>query len=465
MLPLRVFSHYISGRTLVLILGDLCILTGGFYAGTWLRATDPVMQRAEIPFSVPSVLSFVILGLLTFYVGGIYDCSPHLGRKEVAARVIAASAVWGTLLAAIAYSVPDLSLGRLPLLSGLILGTFGIIGLRWLLSFQAATTRFRKRLLFLGATPLAERLISEVEQGNVGYEILGYIDDRTPAQVALSNGLRILGTTQQLREIAAATRTDTIVIALSERRGTFPTHAILDCKLQGIHIEDWPAFYEKITGKIFVQNLRPSWLVFSEGFTRTRLTRLVKRLVDVSLSGLFLILGWPIFVLVAIAIKLDSPGPVFFRQERVGERGQIFWLLKYRTMLKDAEARTGPVWTTEDDPRITRVGHWLRKTRLDEFPQIINVLRGQMSFIGPRPERPHFVAQLQEKIPYYSQRHSIRPGITGWAQVRYRYGSTVEDAEEKLQYDLYYVKNMSPFLDLLILISSIQVVLFGKGAR
>jgi exopolysaccharide biosynthesis polyprenyl glycosylphosphotransferase len=188
-------------------------------------------------------------------------------------------------------------------------------------------------------------------------------------------------------------------------------------------------------------------------------------LVDIALSISFLGLGWPILLAVALAIKLDSRGPIFFRQERVGERGRIFTLLKFRTMVQNAEAYTGPVWTVEEDARITRVGGWLRKTRLDEFPQILNVIKGEMSFIGPRPERPHFVAQLQEKIPYYVQRHVIKPGITGWAQVRYSYGATIEDAEEKLQYDLYYVKNMSIFLDMLILLSSIQVVLFGKGAR
>jgi len=325
--------------------------------------------------------------------------------------------------------------------------------------------RFRERVLFLGATPLVERLISEMEANNPGYEILGYVDDRPAHEVRLTNGFRVLGKTQQLREIVSRNQAGTIVVSLGERRGVFPMEAILDCKLQGVRIEDWPTFYEKLTGRIVVQNLRPSWLIFSEGFTRTRITRLIKRVLDISLSSLFLGLGWPMFVLIAIAIKLDSRGPAFFRQQRVGERGQLFPLLKFRTMIEGAEAVSGPVWATEEDPRITRVGRWLRKTRLDEFPQIINVLKGEMSFIGPRPERPHFVAQLQERIPYYAQRHTVRPGITGWAQVRYHYGATVRDAEEKLQYDLYYIKNMSLFLDMLILLSSIQVVLCGRGAR
>jgi len=345
------------------------------------------------------------------------------------------------------------------------LATAAVILLRYAFRLLIRTDPFRERILFVGATPTAEQLIRELEANHPGYEILGYVDDRPADQVALTNGFRILGTTGSLREIVTSTGVGTIVVCLTERRGTFPLQPILECKLRGVRIEDWPALYEKLTGKIVVQNLRASWLVFSEGFKRTRLTLMAKRGIDLLLASAFLALGWPIFLLVAVAIRCDSPGPIFLRQERVGELGRFFTLLKFRTMVQDAEAQTGPVWAADRDPRITRVGSWLRKTRLDEIPQIWNVFKGEMSFIGPRPERPHFVAQLQEKIPYYAERHSVKPGITGWAQIRYPYGSTVEDAEEKLQYDLYYVKNMSGFLDIDILLSTIRVVLFGKGAR
>lgn len=461
----RIFSHYVSGKSVVLIFGDLMILTTGICLGEGLRLAGLPGVWLGSPPLLPKIAVFVLLGMLTFLVAGLYGQSPLLGRKELAVRVLVAATVWAILFAALAFSIPALRMSRLASFLGLGLGTVGATGFRWLLSLWATSSRSRERLLFLGATPVADRIISELETKNPGYQILGYVDDRPASEIALNNGFRVLGTTQQLPEIVAATRAETIVVALAERRGTFPMQAILDCKLRGVLIEDWPAFYEKLTGKIVVQNLRPSWLVFSEGFNRTRVTRLLKQMVDLALSIMFLALGWPILLLVALGIKLDSHGPVFFRQERVGERGRIFTLLKFRTMLKDAEAHTGPIWATDDDPRITRVGRWLRKTRLDEFPQVLNVLKGEMSFIGPRPERPHFVAQLQEMIPYYAQRHTIKPGITGWAQVRYRYGATIEDAQEKLQYDLYYVKNMSIFLDLLILLSSIQVVLFGTGAR
>ena len=206
-------------------------------------------------------------------------------------------------------------------------------------------------------------------------------------------------------------------------------------------------------------------MIFADGFGRTSVTRTVKRAMDVTLALLFLVLGFPLFLAIAIAIRLESRGSIFFRQDRMGQAGKIFRPLKFRTMVEGAEAETGPVWAAENDPRVTRVGRLLRRSRLDEFPQIINVLKGDMSFVGPRPERPHFVAMLQQQIPYYHQRLSVKPGITGWAQVRYRYGSTVEDAAQKLEYELYYIKNMSVFLDLLILLSTMQIVLFGRGAR
>lgn len=462
---LRIFNHYVSGRSLLLVLGDTLTLAASVYAWDWIRLLGLPPIWLGVPPILPKVPVFVLLGILTFHVAGLYEDSLRLDRKELATRAMAAGAVWGILAAALSFAVPSLRFGRLALLLGLGIGTLGVIGIRWLVSGLSVATRLRKRLLFLGATPVADRVISELGRNNPGYDVVGYVDDRPAHEVALNNGFRLLGKSYQLNEVVATNQVETIVVALGERRGAFPMQAIMDCKLRGIRIEDWPTFYEKLTGKIVVQNLRPSWLVFSEGFNRTRLTRLVKRIMDLALSMLFLGLGWPIFLLVALAIKLDSRGLVFFRQERVGERGRTFTVLKFRTMVDDAESDTGPVWTCEQDSRITRVGRWLRKTRLDEFPQILNVLKGEMSFIGPRPERPHFVAQLQEKIPYYAQRHTIKPGITGWAQVKYRYGATIEDAEEKLQYDLYYVKNMSMFLDILILLSSVQVVLFGKGAR
>jgi sugar transferase (PEP-CTERM system associated) len=233
--------------------------------------------------------------------------------------------------------------------------------------------------------------------------------------------------------------------------------------MRGIRVEDWPAFYEKATGKILVTDVRPSWLIFSDGFVKTPRTEIVKRFFDIGVSLVGLCLAAPLMVLAAIAVKLESPGPVLFRQPRLGQNGSVFILNKFRSMGENAEKETGPVWSVKQDPRITRVGYLLRRTRLDELPQLFNVLVGHMSFIGPRPERPEFVVTLQKQIPYYMERLAVKPGITGWAQVKHDYGSSVEDALEKLQYDLYYIKNLSLFLDFLIVLNTVQVVLFAKG--
>jgi sugar transferase (PEP-CTERM system associated) len=235
--------------------------------------------------------------------------------------------------------------------------------------------------------------------------------------------------------------------------------------MRGIRVEEWPSFYEKQTGKILVTGMRPSWLIFSDGFVKTRFTRMVKRAVDIALALVGLALTAPVMALVALVVKLDSRGPVLFRQERVGQHGRIFVLKKFRSMRENAEEHGRAVWATRNDPRVTRVGWFLRRSRLDELPQLVNVLAGDMSFIGPRPERPEFVRLLQQRIPFYMERQSVKPGLTGWAQVRHHYAASVDDTVEKLQYDLYYIKNLSLFLDLLILVSTIQVVLFGRGAR
>jgi sugar transferase (PEP-CTERM system associated) len=277
------------------------------------------------------------------------------------------------------------------------------------------------------------------------------------------DGHLLLGKIQDLDSLVDETRPDIVVVAQIDRRGCFPAQTLLECRLRGIRVEDWPTFYEKATGKILVTAVRPSWLIFSDGFVKTPRTEIIKRLFDVGASLVGILLSLPLMALAAIAIKLESSGPVLYRQPRLGQNGCVFILNKFRSMRQDAEKETGPVWATQQDSRITRVGGFLRRTRLDELPQLFNVLFGHMSFIGPRPERPEFVSELQKQIPYYIERLAVKPGITGWAQVRYRYGSSVEDAVEKLQYDLYYIKNLSLFLDLLIVLNTVQVVLFARG--
>jgi sugar transferase (PEP-CTERM system associated) len=258
---------------------------------------------------------------------------------------------------------------------------------------------------------------------------------------------------------------DRIIVALSERRGTIPIRELLQLRLKGIKVEDETAVLEKATGKIETDELHPSELIFSDGFQLTRANLFARRVMSVFISVVLLLLVSPLIPLIVLAIKLSSPGPVLYRQARVGRGGVVFHCYKFRTMRPDAEADTGPTWASDEDPRITPIGRFLRRTRLDEIPQLWNVLKGEMGFVGPRPERPEFVEWLGREIPYYSLRHGIRPGITGWAQIRYKYGNTVEDAKEKLKYDLYYIKNVSLGLDLLIMFQTIKIVLLGRGAQ
>jgi len=274
----------------------------------------------------------------------------------------------------------------------------------------------------------------------------------------------IIGDFSQILSICKDVQVDRIIVALDERRGKLPVDQLLCCRLKGIPVDDGIAFTEQLAGKLSVEKLYPSSLIFSNGFKGSAIFKKIKRYTDITFSTLGLAIFLPVSLLIAMAIKLDSKGPVFYRQERVGEDGKVFKIFKFRSMKVDAE-ENGPVWAMVDDQRITRVGRIIRNLRLDEIPQMINVIRGEMGFVGPRPERPFFVEKLTKEIPFYSHRHSVKPGITGWAQLYYPYGASKEDALEKLKYDLYYIKNMSPFLDLTIILETIKIVLFGKGAR
>ena len=323
----------------------------------------------------------------------------------------------------------------------------------------------RNRLLVLGGGMLAADLIQALKARRFSFtQVVGYVDKDRGLEARRSHSPLFLGTIDRLFEIVERWQIHTVAVCLEDQRATLPVQTLLDIKTMGLEVVDGHRLLEKGSGRLLIDCLRPSALIFSTGFRRRMLTGLTKRLFDLiaSVGGLIILL--PLFVLVGLLIKLDSSGPVFYRQMRVGLRGQPYMIWKFRSMSKDAEKR-GPQWAEIKDPRVSRVGRWLRKLRIDELPQLINVLVGEMSLVGPRPERPMFVQDLRAKISYYDIRHTVRPGITGWAQVRFRYGASAEDAHRKLQYDLFYVKNMSPALDLLILMETLSVVLFCKGAR
>jgi len=404
--------------------------------------------------------------------------------------------------------LPPLSLGQkvqtltFALLAGFLLLYLWRGFFHWLLRHA----NFAERVLVLGSGRVAHQLAREmIERPDAGFEVVGLVQEGEPedlerarpgdvrpgipglAQATRQDTLArrqdgtsvdtrtlvvspFAGASQdgvrpapRLLQIAEAKSIDLIAVAIQDRRKNLPTEELLECRLGGVAVREQESLYEQITGRIAVEALRPSYLIFNEGFIRQPLNELGKRLIDVSASLFGLLLTWPLMLLTAIAVRFDSPGPILFSQERVGRDNKPFTLYKFRSMCADAELQSGPVWATADDPRITRVGRFIRRLRLDELPQLFNVLSGDMSMVGPRPERPHFVADLTSRIPYFGQRHIVKPGVTGWAQINYRYGSTFEDAVQKLQYDLFYIKNQSLLFDLSILFNTVKIVILRKG--
>jgi sugar transferase (PEP-CTERM system associated) len=333
--------------------------------------------------------------------------------------------------------------------------------LRWILRSEG----FAERVLVVVADKKAIDIARETHaRKHLGYREVGYLDDDPALQGVSILNPRVIGTTAQACELALHHGVTRVVVAAIDYRGRLSMDALLSCKTHGIRVQEGSSYYEQLTGKIMIEGLRKSWLIFSDGFVVSRGTLFAKRLLDVLAAAAGLIVALPLMLLVALAVRLDSPGPVFFRQERVGRSGRQFTVWKFRSMRTDAEAG-GARWAVEGDPRITRVGRFIRKTRLDELPQLWNVLVGDMSLVGPRPERQMFVDQLKEQCPWYEQRLVVRPGLTGWAQVKAPYASTFEESIEKLKFDLYYIKNLSLFLDISILLSTARIVLLGRGAR
>jgi len=322
---------------------------------------------------------------------------------------------------------------------------------------------FKKNILVIGTGPMAKKIENLISESPGRYCLTGYIETPTdPVSVVPET---IIGSMDNIVELAKQYNAHALVIALTERRGNLTIEKLVTCKLMGVRIMDYPSFFEMITGKIPVEDINPSWLVQSSGFLITPLVRVMKRIIDIVLAGMLLSVMLPFYIPVVLVIKLTSPGPVFYFQKRVGTHGKCFTIYKFRSMTVDAEKNTGAAWAKENDPRVTSFGAFMRKTRIDELPQLINVLKGDMSFIGPRPERPEFVDEIQKITPYYKERHAVKPGITGWAQVMYPYGASIGDAVEKLRYDLYYINNLSFALEFLIVLETVKVVLFRKGGR
>jgi len=398
---------------------------------------------------------------------GLYDPRALRSRTDFFLQVGRSFAASALILALTYYLIPALQLQPWTLAAALPLGLLIVFGWHSLHRWASGREGMVDNVLILGTGPTAELIADEILRREAhGYRVVGFLAEH-PDEVGWTlRGIGVPGTGQDLIPLVATLKVSLIVVAIENRRGRLPVDDLLRCRVGGVSVEDAPGFYERITGKILLSDLRPSWLVFSPGFSRPVLVTSAKRLVELPIAIVLLILAAPLLGLLALIIRLDSPGPVLLKQTRVGLRGQPFELYKLRTMRTDAEAESGPVWTVAGpDHRVTRPGRVLRRLRLDELPQLLNVIRGEMSFVGPRPERPHFVTQLSRVIPYYDERHSVRPGITGWSQVKFGYGSTLEDSECKLQFDLYYVKNMTLLLDIAILLDTLKVMAAGRGAR
>lgn len=410
---------------------------------------------------------FVAVTLFSSYLMEVYSLPRESRKREIFITCLQAGGAAFFLLSVVYYLDPGVMLGR-----GIVfisLGLFILLQFLWhaLPVSGVHRTPFAQRVLLLGTGDLACQLGELLVSRSGSFELAGFLecDPNAPKRKALECELfqnQVFQKDGDLLATAQRHKVSVIVVALAERRGVLPLQEMMRCKLSGVEVLDAPTFYEILQGKLMLEQMTPSWIIFSSGFHRTAIVNIYKRCFDLVLSLAGILITAPLFPLIALAIKLDSPGPLFFAQVRVGNNEKPFRLYKFRSMRQDAE-KDGAVWAVKNDSRVTAVGRFLRNSRIDELPQLLNVLKGDMSFIGPRPERPEFVESLKRDIYYYSKRHTIKPGLTGWAQVRYPYGASVEDAVEKLRYDLYYIKNLSFMLDTQIMFETVKVVLFGRG--
>jgi sugar transferase (PEP-CTERM system associated) len=456
----RVFHMYLPVRTLLLISGEAVVICSSFLLATLIRLGSDSIILLDYEDGFYKILIITLLAILCLYYFDLYDLQRLRSRGEVYVRLLLVSGTLSLLLATLSALMPSFTLGGGIFLGGLVILTAGLLGWRTAYVWMLQQPHFRERVYILGSGDRAAGLVEVLRsRKELGVEVCGWAG-------AIGNGSMTRdswgGILMALKDERAISR---VIVAMDDRRGKMPVLELLNLRLGGVKVEDATDLIEQISGKIDVEAVHPSWLIFSQGFHFSPLFLFTRRLVSILLACLCSLIVLPLLPLIALAIKLCSPGPVLYVQKRVGRNGSIFDCYKFRTMRLDAEATSGPTWATDEDPRITSIGRLLRKCRLDELPQLWNVLRGDMSFVGPRPERPEFVSWLSREIPYYPLRHITRPGITGWAQINYPYGASVEDSREKLKYDLYHIKNASIGFDLFIVFQTVKIVLFGRGAK
>ena len=457
-----------SARTLWLILADVAFIYGGIILALYMRLN---ISGAAYQINENNALLKIgfatVVCLLLLYIYDLYDYTIIGNRRELFLRMIQALGIAWAILALVFYFIPPLLIGR-----GVSLYSVFIVLVTlflWRLAIHSLTGHpdIGEKILIIGSGKAAEDTAKVAwDRRDAGFRIVGFISENGHVPESPIGKAPVLGTTAEIENIINEKGINRVVTAVRERRGTFPTDTLLKMSLAGnVNIEECTSFFERVSGQVHLDMLRPSWLIFAGRSRETKIKFLVREVVHRALALTGLILSLPIALVTAVLIKIDSRGPVFYKQERVGKNGKSFEVIKFRSMSTDAEKDGKPIWAKSNDDRVTRVGAIIRKIRVDEIPQFWNILKGEMSFVGPRPERPHFVSRLAEEIPFYEHRHLVSPGLTGWAQTKYPYGASVEDARMKLQYDLYYIKNQSLALDLLIVFETVKTVLFGKGGR
>jgi sugar transferase (PEP-CTERM system associated) len=474
-------EQVVPRRKLLLMVSETLLFMAVLLVGTSL----PPLTTREYPFFHPGI--DLVRGLLTCFTiavicqaslsyNDLYDWKVSQNRSELPNRLLHAAGYalvmlgFLSLIAGSLFFLPGLAdIGKetWKLILLVVVGFFAVYAFRNAFHWFFYKWRFGERVVVVGSSVEAQQIARMVQDDPMsGFEMLGIVEEPGHPPLAHTAGApAVLGALDNLRQLCRDEGISRVVVALRERRGKVPVDRLLECRMDGVQIEERETMYERLTGKLAVESMRPSYLIYGRGFAKDPLTLVMKRVLDILAALLGLALSLPICILTAIAIKLTSRGPIFFCQERTGQDGTPFKLVKFRTMRTDAEKESGPVWAKTNDARVTPIGRFLRLSRIDEIPQFLNILAGQMSFVGPRPERPHFVAQLQQSIPFYPLRHTVKPGLTGWAQVRHPYGASIEDAQEKLRYDLYYIKNMRLMFDINIIVRTVGVILRARGSR
>lgn len=461
---IRLFKHYIPYPLLFLGLLDLILLIVAAEISWIFRASQIGMSAGSIYDRPAPIISFALALEVALIAVGVYGTEALQSLKFAAARILVAISLGVIFLSIMAFLLPGITLWRSNSLYAMILSIILLMTVRIALGTILDSDVFKRRLLILGAGPRASRIAELASKPESGFIVSGYVNmNEGPAVVKTAVKRADI---EDLPQHVINLEVSEVVLALEERRNSLPVADLLTIKTTGVHVNEMSSFLERETGRVDLDSVNPSWFIFSDGFSSgRRISTVFKRSFDIVLSLVLLLFTGPVVLLFAGLIKLESRGGAFFKQERVGLYGQKFNILKLRSMSADAEVAGKAVWASENDPRITKVGNFIRKVRIDELPQAWSVLKGEMSFVGPRPERPQFVDDLQTKMPFYAERHMVKPGITGWAQINYPYGASIEDSRHKLEYDLYYAKNYTPFLDILILLQTIRVVLWPEGAR